>query len=463
MTDTVHCKSTSNEPADHKSEENADRANPPLTSPAREKVARFALGLGALLTGALAAGCNMNQSGDLKASHLGDMTNALTSTARTSGEQVMAAACGTPAAGRYVSDPNAAASAPSPFQRRPFLQQMTDTSVNVDWISAAQPAASVVVMTPDGAPVTTVPAVVADGAASTEANQSWTAPVKGLTADTTYCYEVRAGDAVWKRGGFHTAPAAGAGRPIRFVAFGDSGTGSDDQAAAYEQMHTVPFDFLIHTGDVGYGSGTTTELQRFFFDFYADTLESFPAFPSSGNHEYNSADASPFRAAFDLPKNGGPAGAERWYSFDWGDAHFVAVDTERMGDVQAKWLDADLAATNKPWKIVFGHKPPFSSGDHGNDSTFRKYFNPILERHKVQLVLNGHDHNYERTTAQNGVTYVVTGGGGAGTRPMGNSAFTAFGDSVIHFVYVTIDGDTLTLHAIDGTGEEFDSAAIKKT
>ena len=86
---------------------------------------------------------------------------------------------------------------------------------------------------------------------------------------------------------------------------------------------------------------------------------------------------------------------------------------------------------------------------------------PILEKHKVPLVLNGHDHDYERTTPQNGVTYVVTGGGGVGVRPVGTSSFTAFSDAVIHFVYVTVAGNELALHAIDGLGQEFDSLVIR--
>ena len=129
--------------------------------------------------------------------------------------------------------------------------------------------------------------------------------------------------------------------------------------------------------------------------------------------------------------------------------------------MQAAWLDADLTANQLPWTIVYWHKPPFSSGEHGSDGGARTYFVPILEKHKVPLVLNGHDHDYERTTPQNGVTYVVTGGGGVGVRPVGSSGFTAFSDAVIHFVYVTVAGNELALHAIDGLGQEFDSLVIR--
>jgi hypothetical protein len=77
------------------------------------------------------------------------------------------------------------------------------------------------------------------------------------------------------------------------------------------------------------------------------------------------------------------------------------------------------------------------------------------------LVLSGHDHDYERTAPLNGVTYVVTGGGGRGTRNVGHSSFTAFSQEVIHFVFVEAQGPRLVLHAIDATGREFDQAVLE--
>jgi hypothetical protein len=80
----------------------------------------------------------------------------------------------------------------------------------------------------------------------------------------------------------------------------------------------------------------------------------------------------------------------------------------------------------------------------------------------VQLVLAGHDHDYERMTPQNGVQHIVTGGGGVGTRPVGSSAFTAFSEDVIHFVYADVRTDELLLHAVDGNGQEFDSVVVPR-
>jgi 3',5'-cyclic AMP phosphodiesterase CpdA len=388
-----------------------------------------------------------NISGQLAATHFGDLSNP--SAERQDGRLALRAACGEPPA----------RDATSPGLRAPFLQQVTDGSATLVWV-AADPHPSVVLSTSEGSDLGTVAAALDSTAQVPAGEVQWTEPLGALAPDTTYCYSVDAAHA--GRVGFRTAPAPGRGTPVRFIAFGDSGYGGSDQLALRDQMGTVPFDFMIHTGDIAYDTGTRDELQKYFFDVYADFLGQFPVFPASGNHEYGTEDAAPFREAFVLPENGGEEGKERWYSFNWGDVHFVALDTERTGQAQADWLDADLSANSLPWTIVYGHKPPFSSGERGGDSDFRTTFTPVLEKHHVPLVLNGHEHDYERTTPQNGVTYVVTGGGGRGVRPVGSSSFTAFSDAVIHFVYVTVAGAELELHAIDGLGQEFDSLVIRR-
>jgi hypothetical protein len=399
---------------------------------------------------AAAGGCGPgNISGRLGADAFGDLTNPPAE--RGDGRLAITQVC----------QPTMPAT-PYTFTRAPYLQRVTTASADLSWVASVDQSLSVVISSPDGATVAR-PAAAPDASAKVAAGTSqWVAPLQPLSPDSVYCYDVQGGDAASERLGFRTPPAAGSGGTVRFLAFGDSGSGGSDQMALRDQMATVPFDFMIHTGDIAYGSGTRAEFELNFFRPYADYLKYFPVFPASGNHEYETEDAAPFREAFVLPENGGPEGKERWYSFDWGDIHFVALDTERTGDVQAAWLDADLTANQLPWTIVYGHRPPFSSGAHGSDAAFNAYFVPILEKHQVPLVLSGHDHHYERTTPQNGVIYVLTGGGGRGVRLVGSSAFTAFANAVIHFVYVTVSGNELALHAIDGLGQEFDSLVIRR-
>lgn len=388
-------------------------------------------------------------SGRLGASAFGDLSNP--GAERVDGRLAITEACGQPAA----------ITAPYSFMRAPYLQKVTTDGADLSWVGAADPALSVILSGTDGTIVVNASAAPDSSAKPTTGSQM-VAPLRPLTPNTVYCYDVQDAGSSSERLGFRTAPAANTGAVVRFIAFGDSGSGDSDQMALRDQMATLPFDFIIHTGDIAYGSGRRQEFEQNFFKPYADYLRYFPVFPASGNHEYETEDAAPFREAFVLPENGGPHGIERWYSFDWGDVHFVALDTERTGPIQAAWLDADLTANHLPWTIVYGHKPPFSSGGHGNDGAFRTHFVPILEKHRVPLVLNGHDHDYERSTPQNGVTYVVTGGGGHGVTPVGRSSFTAFSEAVIHLVYVTVSGNQLALHAIDGLGQEFDSLVLRR-
>jgi hypothetical protein len=393
----------------------------------------------------------------------------------------------TPAARRVVpaATRGACAALPAPpgrgrdvLSRAPYLQRVTAHQVVVIWTSGEGSSASVLVQDPDGTHQRELPATIDTTAAappddfapwqherSSKLPRQWMVVVSGLVPDTTYCYTVyQDGRPVTAPAPFVSAPRPGADRPFQFVALGDSGGGGSDQLALLAQIETVPFDFMIHTGDIAYDHGTLADFETRFFTVYARLLAIRPMFPTTGNHDYDTEDAAPFRRVFVLPENGGVGGVERWYSYDWGNAHFVVLDTERTGPIQAAWLDADLAANKLPWTIVYGHKPPHSSGRHRDDEPFNRFFVPVLNAHHVQLVLSGHDHHYERFHPFDGVTYIITGGGGRGVREIGpRRVGSAFAEAVIHFVLVTVESRILTVHAIDGTGREFDTTVIDRT
>jgi hypothetical protein len=399
------------------------------------------------IAGCLALAACGGHSEKLSAEKFGDLSYALKVRQRPDEER--RAGCGD------GSVPSHAAKA---LPRRPYLQQVTASSALVVFRSTA-PGVTVDVTKPDGSIVASVEAEEDGSAASADGAWQGVANIEGLEASTLYCYSLRG---LTQPAGFRSAPAPGSGETVRFVVFGDSGDGSGGQLAVHDQLFSVPFDLIVHTGDIAYDSGQRGELEQNFFGVYADLLSEFPIYPIAGNHDHATEDALAFREAFVLPENGGREGSERWYSFDWGDVHFVGLDTEKIGAAQAAWLDRDLAATDKAWKIVFGHKPPFSSGEHGSDAAFAAHFVPVIEKHGVQLVLGGHDHDYERTRPMSGTTYVVTGGGGRNTRSVGSSSFTAFSEDVLHFVQVEVGPERLTLHAIDASGAEFDSARIPR-
>jgi len=396
---------------------------------------------------AAGAGCMTNQSGDLATTQTGDLSNPLAD--RRAPDEDLVAACGdgSPLLGYELDLP-----------RSPYLQRLGSNATRVMWTGVPEVTRRVRVA-PGGSAQMLSDGVLetaeVDGAEPGSGLREFEAVIDQLEPDTIYCYSLFADDLqMLKPAGFRTAPLAGSGAKVSFVAFGDSGSGTSDQMAIRDQLETVPLDLMIHTGDIAYESGTMTQFEDYYFSVYAELIKSFPMYPSIGNHD----ESVIYEENFDLPW---AARGHNWYSFDHGDVHFVALDTNEMTAEQASWLESDLAATTLPWKVVYGHHPPYSSGEHGSSMEFRDTFGPILEKYKVDLVLSGHDHDYERIAPQNGVHYVVTGGGGRGTRAVGTSSFTDFSEAVLNFVYVEVQGDQLLLHAIDGEGTEFDQLLIQ--
>ncbi len=191
---------------------------------------------------------------------------------------------------------------------------------------------------------------------------------------------------------------------------------------------------------MAYGSGTFAQFQSNYFGLYAPLMSRLPFFLTPGNHDYETDNAAPYLAGNAAPVSNVPAAVlGRYYSFDWGDAHFVSLDSNLMPTDSASqmlaWLDSDLAATGKYWKIVFLHHPPYPTGTHLNDpicALVQQNVTPIVERHGVQLVLSGHEHGYERSWPLAGgqrvdssasgpsTTYVITGGGGQAMEEVGS-------------------------------------------
>jgi 3',5'-cyclic AMP phosphodiesterase CpdA len=286
-----------------------------------------------------------------------------------------------------------------------------------------------------------------------------------LTPSTTYQYRISTGGVVLHQAALSTASDASGF--FNFVMIGDSGIGSVAQAGVAAQMLALDPDFMLHLGDVIYPSGQASGYNPYFFQPYRDLIDHTSVFPSLGNHDYITSKGQPYLDVFYLPSNN-PAGTERYYSFDWGNAHFVALDSNRdyqPGSAMLQWLESDLAASAAKWKFVFFHHALHTSGPHRNDSTLpalRSALAPIFEQYDVDIVFNGHDHMYERSKPVNGVVYIVSGGGGAGLYAVGSVETTAYAASVYHTVQVQIAGCILSLRAFDVDGAAFDQIALAK-
>jgi len=142
---------------------------------------------------------------------------------------------------------------------------------------------------------------------------------------------------------------------------------------------------------------------------------------------------------------------EAYYAFDYGPLHVTVVDQLAPfapGTPQHRWIDQDLAATTRPWKLVLLHRPPFGgAGYHPDDVETQEHLVPLFERHGVAMVLAGHNHYYARAEV-NGVQYVTTAGGGASLYPADDLAGVEVAESVFHFVHLTINDTVMGLQAI---------------
>ncbi len=246
--------------------------------------------------------------------------------------------------------------------------------------------------------------------------------VNGLVADTQYYYSV--GNAAGELAGgdsgyfFMTSPTAGTAKQTRVWVLGDSGTADANARAVRDAF--VNFtgmqdpQLLLMLGDNAYLDGTDAEYQGAVFDMYPRFLRNAVLWPTLGNHDGHAADSAsqsgPYYDIFTLPKSGEAggvaSGTEAYYSFDYGNIHFVCLEsheTDRSpSGAMLTWLEADLQANDKPWLIAFWHHPPYSKGSHDSDTDgrmtdMRQNALPILEQHGVDLVLTGHSHSYERS------------------------------------------------------------------
>jgi hypothetical protein len=271
-----------------------------------------------------------------------------------------------------------------------------------------------------------------------------------------YCYQLVAGaGALTEPAPLTTAAPPGGKEPLRFVALGDSGTGGAAQLAIAQRISAVTFDLMLFLGDIAYEDGSPRQLQSNFFAIYRDFLRYVPVYPTIGNHERQTRLGRPYFEAFVLPE------PERYYSFDWGDVHFVAIDTTQRDARQLVWLEHDLATNKLPWVIVYGHHPMYTNSLRGPQLWIRRAFSNIFTRHHVDLVLTGHEHQYERFRV-GGVNYVVSGGGGGQLTRFFGGSLALKQATVHHFLSFEVTAKALVMKAIDISGHEIETLRLSK-
>jgi hypothetical protein len=246
------------------------------------------------------------------------------------------------------------------------------------------------------------------------ANKRHRFELAGLAPNGDVFYRVSAAASKTPVYSFHTLP--GKGEVVRIGVYGDVRGGHATHRKIVGQMMKEGLDAVAVTGDMVLRGADGADWQR-FFAVTRELLASLPYYPAIGNHDLGWRGTARPDDIFAVPQgpNDRPDGAF-WYSRNVGDVHLVFLDSNAYERAdQETWLEADLAAARAAKAraiIAFTHDGPYARGYHGGSAIARDRYVPILLKYKVDLVLSGHDHIYQRGDAK-GLRYVVSGGGGA--------------------------------------------------
>ena len=403
--------------------------------------------------------------------------------------------------------------------RGPYLQIATPSGVVIRWRTTA-PATSRVSY---GTALGSLNSKIENPTLTTEHELA----ITGLASGRRYYYAIGTMTAVLEGNDaahtFATLPSPGSATPTRVWVIGDAGTGTSEQVAVRDAWNTYsggqPADVWLMLGDNAYNSGLDTEYQSKVFNIYKGQLRNTTLWPTRGNHDviYSGAN-NDYYDIFSMPTSGQAgglaSGTEAYYSFDYGNIHFICLDSEGTNrspsGAMARWLKNDLAATGRDWVIAYWHHPPYTKGSHDSDNAvdsggrmrdMRANILPIMDSLGVDLVLSGHSHSYERSLLLNGHYDVSTtltaemkidsgdgretGNGpyekatlGTGPREgcvyaVAGSSGHAEGGTLNHPVMVTslnivgsmvvdVDGNRLVARFIDSTGAVRDNFTILK-
>ncbi|MCE9609117.1 MAG: metallophosphoesterase [Chthoniobacter sp.] len=316
--------------------------------------------------------------------------------------------------------------------RGPYLQSASPTQMVVRWRTTANTPGRARYGTDAGNLIDYVNSTVT-AAPSPATGFDHVALITGLTPNTTYYYTIGTAANLLTGGPtytFTTPPTAGTVSDTRIWVLGDAGTSGNAASptvaqtsvrdAFYTWTGTRTPNLVLQLGDNAYNTGTDAEFQKGVFDIYPTMLRRTPFWSCLGNHETGQAtafvDTYPYFSIYSFPiagECGGVAsGSEHYYSFDYGNIHFICLDsmTANRNTIEvngsdgpmAAWLRTDLASTTATWIVCYFHHPPYTKGSHNSDTEseliqIRTNFLPILENGGVDLVLTGHSHCYERS------------------------------------------------------------------
>jgi hypothetical protein len=347
-----------------------------------------------------------------------------------------------------------------PFQAglelEPYLQQLTPTSATIVWQTYGLGTTSLY-FGPAGGPDVNV-------ARREELRRDHEVTMSGLTPGTLYRYRWESDGRIGPPAEFRTPPASSP--RFAFGVIGDFGVPTAAARTNLRRLAEDNIDLAITTGDNAQLHAAEHEYRDYVIAPLRQLITSRPFWPSVGNHDYENLHN--YLRYFSLPA------PERYYSFTYGGVLFLALDSNRYDAAQKSWMRAQLRS-NARCKVAFFHHPLWSSG-RGYRSRVRKRrrekIAAILERGGVDLVLNGHLQNYERSkpirrgrvNRRRGIVYVVTGGGGArlnGFVTRRRPRWSARRGVFYHRLRVTAANHRLVGRAIDTGGNTRDRFGVR--
>lgn len=308
--------------------------------------------------------------------------------------------------------------------RGPYLQMSTPTSIMIRWRTDVAVGSKINF----GLTQNELNSSKSDDLAKTE----HIITIENLKPNTRHFYGVASGNTVLQASTdnyFVTNPPVGTEQKVTIWALGDMGMGTEAQKSVYQQYlkytNKTHTDLWLLLGDNAYAQGYDWEFQQRFFEYYQNDrlMKQTVIFPSPGNHDYtpttNRIIEDPildYFKIFNMPTNGEvggiPSKSKAYYSYDYANIHFISLDSYGIEALdkylyspdskQMKWLEEDLKANKQKWTIVYWHHPPYTMGSRNSDTeselkSIRQNVVPVLEKYKVDLVLNGHSHVYERS------------------------------------------------------------------
>ena len=247
---------------------------------------------------------------------------------------------------------------------------------------------------------------------------------------------------------------------VGFLAAGDYGVGGSREQALGQRMERFearnPANMLVTLGDNDYLESPPLFRANWQKAFGWARRSGLRVGGVLGNHDYELG-----RGAYELKTLGMPG---RYYTRRLGDVQLFFLDSNAITTRQTRWLEQQLSESTATWKVALFHHPPYTCGGHASDSDVVRSWVPLFESYGVQLVLSGHDHNYQRFAPRNGVTYVVHGGGAAplyrlhrcpSSYPPWVRRFSGHG-----FLYVSATDARLDVSAVDLRGRVRDHVAL---